>query len=44
MAAGHRAAYDTVMTRLALFVLALFAGSVHAAASFPCEAAVAPRA
>ena len=27
------------MTKLALFVLALFAGSVHAAASFPCEKA-----
>lgn len=27
------------MTRLALIVLALFAGSVHAAASFPCEKA-----
>jgi uncharacterized protein len=28
-----------VMTRLALFLLALFAGSVHAAASFPCAKA-----
>ena len=27
------------MTKLSLFVLALFAGSVHAAASFPCEKA-----